>query len=192
MKKFYNQHKDEYPFEVISGGMVLGERAGPVGNVAPYIKKAYKVVEDRTGVKFGDNFLLELEKGEMEFSSHLPARAMAAFKMMKTEDQVVFAHHIQHAIYSEGKPPTEKETYFEIIDKMNIGPEFRMHLNLPVSEELAIQDFQLTQQLKVQGFPSVFIEKDSRYVMIAHGYIPFQQLDDNLKRGLEMLEKTEK
>ncbi|MGK7389634.1 MAG: DsbA family protein [Candidatus Cyclobacteriaceae bacterium M2_1C_046] len=191
IKKFHTTYKEHYPFEVISGGMVLGEREGPIGNIADYIKKAYKVVEDRTGVEFGQDFLNELEKGEMQFSSYLPARAMAAFKMTQTENQVDFAHAIQHAIYYEGKPPAEKDTYFEITEKMNVKPEFRIHLNLPASEELTIQDFQLTQQLKVQGFPCVFIEKDGIYVMISYGYVPYQQLDDNLRRGIEMLEKKE-
>lgn len=191
IEKFYKQHKEEYPFEVISGGMVLGDREGPIGNIAAYIKDAYKVVEDRTGVEFGQNFLEKLEKGKMEISSYLPARAMAAYKMMKSEDQVTFAQAIQHAIYYGGKPPAEKDTYYELMDKLGISPEFRMHFNLPASEELAIQDFQLSQQLKVQGFPSVFVEKEGTYVMISHGYVPFQQLDDNLKRGIEMLEKKE-
>lgn len=191
IKKFYQQYKEEYPFEVVSGGMVLGEREGPIRKIAGLIKEAYKVVEDRTGVNYGEAFLKELDKGELELSSYLPARAMAAFKMTQVEDQVTFAQHIQHAIYYEGKPPTAKETYLEIIDEMGINPEFQMNFNLPASEELAIQDFQLTQQLKVQGFPSVFVEQENTFVMISHGYVPFQQLDDNLKRGIEMLKKKE-
>lgn len=40
--------------------MVLGEREGPVGKVAPYIKQACRAVEEHSGVRFIRAFLEEV------------------------------------------------------------------------------------------------------------------------------------
>ena len=54
IKQVFEKYQAQFDFEVISGGMILGERQGPIGEVAAYIKGAYKTVEDTTGVKFGE------------------------------------------------------------------------------------------------------------------------------------------
>ncbi|MFW5762224.1 MAG: DsbA family protein, partial [Cyclobacteriaceae bacterium] len=73
MEKIHQQYQQDFQFEVISGGMITGERIGPVGEVAPYIKQAYKLVENTTGVKFGDDFLRVLNEGKAIFTSIPPA-----------------------------------------------------------------------------------------------------------------------
>ena len=57
VSKLQETYKNKIDFEVISGGLFLGNRVGTVNDVAPYIKAgAYKSVESRTGVKFGKSF----------------------------------------------------------------------------------------------------------------------------------------
>lgn len=46
-----------FDFEVVSEGLMLGNRAGQIEIVALYIKRAYMDVEETTGVKFGDKFI---------------------------------------------------------------------------------------------------------------------------------------
>jgi protein-disulfide isomerase-like protein with CxxC motif len=43
--------------KVLSGGMILPDKPYPIIHTAPYIQKAYKNVEDRTGTKFGEDYL---------------------------------------------------------------------------------------------------------------------------------------
>ncbi len=38
ISKIHKEYKDSLEFEVISGGMILGDRIGPIGEVASYIK----------------------------------------------------------------------------------------------------------------------------------------------------------
>lgn len=190
IKNFYDKVKEELPLEVISGGMVMGEREGPIGKMAPYIKKSYKIVEERTGVKFGAAFLEELEKGELHFTSYPPSKAMGAFKMMKDTEQVDFAHAIQQAIYFEGREPDNLNTYLNIVKDFKVNPKsFSHHYNLPATEEVVLQDFHLTQQLGVKGFPNVFIEENNKFIMIAHGYTEESQLQENYQKGKELLLK---
>jgi hypothetical protein len=38
MEAIYFQYRDKIDFNVVSGGLALGERAGLINDVAPYIK----------------------------------------------------------------------------------------------------------------------------------------------------------
>lgn len=39
IKQFYKKHKNHFDsIQVVSGGMIRGERIGAIGEVAPYIK----------------------------------------------------------------------------------------------------------------------------------------------------------
>ena len=68
-------------FEVLSGGMMTGNRVRPVTESMGYIEQAYKTVEDRTGVKFGDDYLNKLLRAGTYLSdSQLPGQAMTLFK----------------------------------------------------------------------------------------------------------------
>jgi putative protein-disulfide isomerase len=63
MTEFEATYKDSIDFDVISGGMVVGEREGPVGDFADYILGAYTRVEEYSGMKFGQPYLDQLKKG---------------------------------------------------------------------------------------------------------------------------------
>jgi putative protein-disulfide isomerase len=113
--EFVGNHPELTDVEVISGGMVRGERVGPISGMASYLSKAYKEVEDRTGVKFGDAFLNEtLVEGTAILNSLPPSIALSIFKTKKPEEQLQFASGIQKAIYYDGKKPEDPNLYSEL------------------------------------------------------------------------------
>ena len=82
IQKLHQQFEDHFEFQIISGGLRLGEGVSPIGEVAPYIKAgAYQTVEERCGVKFGEAFIKgPMEKGDMILNSEPPAIALAIVK----------------------------------------------------------------------------------------------------------------
>ena len=46
MKRFNEEYKDKYEFEVLSGGMIFEESPRHIGAIASYIQGAYKGVEE--------------------------------------------------------------------------------------------------------------------------------------------------
>jgi len=184
MEKKYGSHID---FEVVSGGMVTGERIGPIGEVAGYIKNAYKDVEKATGVEFGEQFLNEtLEKGQAIFTSIPPAVAMAVFKTYHPEKQVDFAAALQKAIYYDGKEPAKYEMYGELASAFGLDSEtFIAQMKEAKYQDLAYQDFQKSAELGVRGFPTVFILKDGRYEQISHGYTPLAAFEKRISVHLK-------
>ena len=187
MKSFFEKHQADFEFRVVSGGMVMGERSGPIGQVAGYIKTAYKQVEDRTGVKFGKAFLEGmLEEGTANFSSLQPAIAMSVFRSFRPEDQVSFAHDLQSMIYADGFGPEEIAHYGVIADKYGVDREaFNKGMG---NEELikdAFGDFEIAQQLDVQGFPSAFIHRGDTFYMVVHGYCEESLLERRVAKVME-------
>lgn len=59
---------ENYPtlqVEVLSGGMIMPEKAVPISATAHYILGAYKNVEELTGVEFGEDYLWHIKNPEL-------------------------------------------------------------------------------------------------------------------------------
>jgi putative protein-disulfide isomerase len=192
LKECYEKHKNEFEFEVLSGGMMIGDRVGSINDMAPYIKSAYHTVETTTGVKFGEAYLRVLEDGSMVLNSEMPSIALSLFKQYFPDQSVLFAHEIQNALYFDGRDPSEIETYRYIAVNHSIDPdEFEVKMNLESSKEAAYYDFALAKQLRVESFPAVLIQSsDTGFYLIAKGYTDSATLElriENVQKELENL-----
>ena len=183
MSRFHEKHQHQFEFEIVSGGMITGDRIGPIGEVAPYISWAYKEVENATGVKFGNSFLNKtLAEGSAIFTSIPPAVALSVFKNLSDESPFHFAAEIQKAIYYDGIEPNDLNAYAKIAAKFSLdSDEFISKMQDPYYLELAKKDFEKSSRLNVNGFPTVFISNNENYKKIASGYVPFNTLEQNLK-----------
>lgn len=173
IKNLYLKYRDEFDFQVISGGMILGDRVGPISQMAPLIKSSYKRVEETTGVKFGDKFIYEvLEEGTMLLSSEKPCIALSVFKSYLPDQAVLFAHDLQKALNFYGLDLNEDETYKSLIQTYNLSvEEFISKLNNEEYRQLAYYDVALARQLQVTGYPAAFIKTgELQFHMIAKGY----------------------
>jgi putative protein-disulfide isomerase len=103
--------KDHIDFEVLSGGMVLGDRVGPIRNFAHIIQGSRARLEETTGVRFGEAFWTKLEQGDMVMGSLKPSIALAVSRDLAPGKSVEFAAAIQRAIYVEGFEPDHTEQY---------------------------------------------------------------------------------
>ncbi|MEL6442647.1 MAG: DsbA family protein [Bacteroidota bacterium] len=189
MQRVAETYADTFDFEVLSGGMVRGDRIGPIGEVAGYISHAYKQVEERSGVTFGDAFLNgTMAEGTALFTSIPPSRALTAFKATQPADadgteQVAFAHALQRAVYYDGLPPAEPSTYAQVATDFGLdGDDFAAKLDDPEVAAQTEAEFALASRLGVQGFPNVFVTTGGQLFRVAPGYVPFEQLDATLQR----------
>jgi putative protein-disulfide isomerase len=169
--------------EVLSGGMIRGNRIGPIGEVASYIKTAYKDVEARSTVRFGKEFIEgTLEEGTAVFTSIPAAIAMAVFKQVMPVHQLDYSSEIQRAIYRHGKPPADHATYSSIVTKYGINPtSFQNMMSQPEFFDQAHDEFDRVAQLGVSGFPTVLLQKDDQLIAIARGCISLDDLQTNFE-----------
>ena len=186
IQKFAESHEGELTVEVISGGMVLGERVGPIGEVAPYIASAYKVVEEKTGVRFGDKFLNEvLKEGSAIFSSLPPAIALTAFKSLMPDKQLIYAAGLQKLIYFDGTPTEATDEYVKLAAKLGANPmEMKRLMEDQSTLSKTEQDFHYSQQLGVTGFPTTVLDYEDKLYALGRGAIPLADLEANFQSVL--------
>ena len=186
MKRLHETHRDHLNFDVLSGGMVMGNRVGPIGQVAPYIAWAYKQVEERTGVTFGEGFLKGvLEPGTAIFSSEKPGIALTVFKTEQPDEAVAFAHDLQRAVYFDGLDLQADETYAELVRPYGLdGAGFVEKLNDFRFRQKTYAEFQAVSKLGVTGFPTVLLLTPEKNYVLSRGYAPFEELDGRVRQAL--------
>lgn len=193
IKDFVAAHKDEFEVEVYSGGMITGNRIGPIGEVASYIKEAYQEVETASGVKFGEAFLKGvLEEGTSTFTSIPPAVAMAVFKTIKPEEAIDFAARLQSAIYFDGIKMAKMHAYAPLAEEFGIDPgQFLDKMKDTVFMEAAFREFAFTEKMKINGFPTLILHDGTRAILMARGYLPLDKLVTSFAEAKAELAKSD-
>ena len=182
--ELHSKYKSEIAFDVISGGMITGDRIGPIGEVAPYIKTAYKTVEDRTGVKFGEKFLRDvLDEGSTVFSSIPPSQALMAVKQLAPVMAFQFASTLKKAIYFDGINPNNFEAYLPYVEAIGISKEaFMATVQTQNTVDLTLQDFDVSNQVGITGFPTLIYIRDQKPQVLAQGYVSLNDLIERIEK----------
>jgi len=189
--KFSESYKNELNFHVLSGGMITGEREGPVGVVASYISEAYKVVEQRTGVNFGTAFLQNiLAEGSTNFTSRRTGVAMSVFKRLHPEHQINYASDLNSAIYHNGVAPEDDLAFAKAASHYGTtSDKFYTMMQEQKFVDLTDEEFVAVTAMGISGFPTVMLQSDGQAVVLARGYITYNNLEQAYLKGREVLSK---
>ena len=186
MKQIAEEYKDVFDFEVLSGGMIFEENPRHISAIAPFIQKAYKNVEERTGIEFGQDYLWHIfhaDESDWYPESTMPAIALCIFKEYFPDKAVSMASDLQYALNFEGRDLTDKEAYRHLVHKYGI-PEEEFYTKLQSEEykEKAYYEFALVKQLQVTGFPCVLMQVTySKFYLLAQGYTDHETLKQRIE-----------
>jgi putative protein-disulfide isomerase len=191
--RVFEEYRQQLDFEVLSGGMILPEKPQPIGVMASYIKKAYKTIEERTGVKFGEDWLWHIvnpDKSDWFPYSEKPAIALCVFSDFHHELAIPFAADLQYSLHYEGRDLCDDESYKHLLDKYDIPEtEFYTRLHSEVYKEKAYYEFALVKQLQVTGFPTVLLRvSDSKFYLLSRGWTDYAGLSGRID---EVLRETQ-
>ncbi|MBI1343498.1 MAG: DsbA family protein [Terrimonas sp.] len=186
IKKFALHYREQFAFEVLSGGMIISDHPVPVSRTAQYIKEAYKTVEEMTGIEFGKDYLWHIDHPDLSdwfLSSEKPAIAMAVFKALQADRQVEFAADLQYALHFEGRDLTDNEAYRHLLDKYEIPAEtFYQLLADEAYKEKAYYEFARCKQLQVSGYPTVLLQADvKKFYLLSRGYTDYDTLAERIR-----------
>jgi putative protein-disulfide isomerase len=195
ISKIAEEYNDRLNFEVLSGGMIPAENARPISGMATYISTAYKTVEERTGITFGQDYLWHIfnpDKSDWFPHSEKAAAALCVFKEIFPERQVEFAADLQYSLHFEGRDLTDNEAYRHLLAKYEIGAdEFYNKLNSEPYQEKARYEFTLCQQLQVTGFPAVLMQVgDTKFYLVARGFTEYEDVKARIDNILKEIEAT--
>lgn len=190
MKKINSAYKNTLEIEVLSGGMILPEEPVSIGATAGYISKAYKNVEELTGMKFGEDYLWHInhpDQSDWYPNSEKPAIALCIFKEYFPDQQVSFAADLQYALHYEGRDLTDDQAYTHLLEKYNLpSEEFYEGLRDEEYKEKAHYEFALCKQLQVTGFPALLLQlNESKFYLLARGYTDLKTLTQRLENAIK-------
>jgi putative protein-disulfide isomerase len=190
--KIAEEYKDKLAFEVLSGGMIITDPPRHIEAMAGYIRNAYKTVEERTGITFGQDFLWHInnpDDSDWFPSSEKPAIAMCLFKDYFPDRQIEFAADLQYALNYEGRDLCDNEAYRHLLEKYNIPAEaFYTALASEEYKEKAYYEFALCKQLQVTGFPAVLLQSSAtKFHLLARGFTDYDVLNTRIDAVLQEL-----
>jgi putative protein-disulfide isomerase len=189
IKELWVRNRNRFEFETLSGGMIPVESTKHISSIAGFIQGAYKNVEQLTGVEFGQDYLWHIfnpDQSDWFPCSEMPAIAMTVFRAYHPDRTIEFACDLQYALHFEGRDLTDREAYRHLTEKYEIPiEEFFEKLKTEKYKEAAYYDFTLVQQLKVNGFPTLFIQiSDSKLYMIGRGFTDLETLEERISNVL--------
>lgn len=184
IKRLEDSYRDKLDFDVLSAGMIIGHRVGPLSHMASFIKQVYPVVEKYAPVRFGSKFLNEtLPLGKAMFSSVEPAKALTIFKQFQKEKAIEFSHEIQKLIYVDGINPVDIAAYLPLFERYGIKREDVLPLfSLRSLEQETVLEFAQVQRWKIENFPSVVMQtEEGKAFPVASGFVNFEELEKKVR-----------
>ncbi len=196
IKELADNYQQVFHFEVLSGGMIITETPRPISVTAAYIREAYKVVEEHTGIKFGSDYLWHInnpDKSDWYPNSEKPAIALIIFKEYYPDKQVAFAADLQYALHAEGRDLCDDEAYRHLLEKYQLeAPVFYEKLHSPAYKEKAYNEFALVKQLQVTGFPAVLLQaSETKFYLLSRGYTNYATLKERLDNAWKEIREEE-
>lgn len=169
----------------------MGNRAGRLEDVAPFVKTAYRDVEMRTGVKFGEAFIKKAQEGSTILSSLEPSIVLAVFKSFETGNDMLMASALQKAIYFDGVESNKLEDFIPYAVELGVNEdEFKYRLARPEYHDKAFDDFRTTQRFGIQGYPATVLLHEDQYYLLGSGYTPLESIESRIAAVLENKPKT--
>lgn len=189
MRKLEEEYGGRFPFEVLSGGMILPEHAQPIEAMAGYISKAYKTVEDTTGIRFGEDYLWHFRNPDLsdwKLDSVKPSVALCIFKEYDPARAVEFASDLQYSHHFEGRDLTDNEAYRHLLERYGFdADDFYAKLKSEEYLDKAYYEFALAKQLQVTGYPTVLFQvSDSKFFLLSRGYTDYETIKARIEKVL--------
>jgi putative protein-disulfide isomerase len=171
-------------FEILSGGLAIRERAGPISQKAAYLKKRMADVERIGKVRFGKNYIRVLEEGTQVSDSLPPSIGFKALCSFRQELAFDFARQIQDAHFLEGRDLNGVKSYLGICESCDINKHaFMERFSDPVYRSLTENDFQLTRSWGVEKYPALVLQKED-VTILQKGYAGYRETENVLKKAL--------
>ncbi|AZV44870.1 DSBA-like thioredoxin domain protein [Peribacillus asahii] len=114
--------------------------------------------------------------------SEAAAKGFSALRYFAPERAYYLASSMQHAFYYEGKSLSDPATYREIAIANNLEPEAVLaRYDDIVSTEEAHADFAKVQQLGVQSYPTLLLQKGDEFIALGGGVMTAEKIEARLE-----------
>lgn len=178
MQRVYDTYKEQAHFEVVTGGMVTGNEIGPIGAIAPFLKKATAQVTQHTGAEFSPKFIdTILAEGTQILTSVEPSIAVQICKSKKPDSLFAFLTALHKEIYIHGLKTANISDYSRLFREIGFdGSKFMNDFKNKKHRDMAHRDFKKAESLGVESYPALLMRSKQGIKVIARGYVHWNQL----------------
>jgi putative protein-disulfide isomerase len=168
--------KEKFPqleFMMVMGGLRAGGEES-LSSLKSFLYEHWNDVNAKTGQIF--NFEI-LDNSTMIYNTEPACRAVVSIRNIIPEKEYLFFQALQKSFYVEGKDPTQIENLVAVA--ASIGVDKSSFINIFQNLEtrtLTEKDFLLSEQMGINGFPSLILYKEGKYYRISNGYNTTEQI----------------
>lgn len=185
IRQLHEATKRRARWEILAGGMVLGDRVGPIGRLSAFLKQALPRVEGTTGVRFGEAFTTHvLDEGSLVLSSFEPSRALQAVKTLAGDRALAYARGLQTALYDEGRDITQLSVLGDVAEAVRVVG-FEIEYLKTETYDRTLEEFRRVTELGVTGFPTLLGFEGDEVRVFNRGWAPFERVFEGVNRWLD-------
>lgn len=166
-----SQIKDSIPsnvdFEMVMGGLrPFGTEK--INEMKGFLKEHWEQVNEASGLEFNYEIL---DSADWNYDTEPPSRSTVIVLDMDENIAFDFFKDVQRMFYYENLNPSLVESYFHLLKKYDLDKdEFIEKFNSEEYKTKTLEQFEITKQFGVRGFPSLVLKKGDKYYLLANGY----------------------
>lgn len=182
ISKIEEKYRDAYEFNIIPGGMWIGDNVQTMNTaLGSYIKDHNVRIETLTGRKFGEGFNKNVLQSNRVLDSLPGAKALVLIQKLNKDVSFSFLKKVQEAFFVDGKDINDVKLYSEIAESFGIPKEdFEKQFNSEDLTKETFKQFNMVHSLGVASFPTVVAVQGDNKEVIAQGYSTFEALNEIL------------
>lgn len=166
----------DLPVRIRTGGLVLGERVGPIAGHRDYLLRGLEQVRLTAGVAAGPAFLEGLlAEGTYVSDSEPPCRAIFTMERLAPQGAADFAADLPDIHYIDGKPLDDVGVLAGLAARHGADPEAFAQLwqsdEARAGTEAA---FAAARAFGIRSYPTVLYRRGGELHMVAQGFAPPQ------------------
>ena len=184
LEAIWEANRDRVGFDVVSGGLFVGERVQPIGNIA-YIPTANQRISELSGAVFGDGYEALRSEGSYLLDSSGPAWRFAVLRSLAADRAVPLAHDLQRRHYLDGADLDQPNVYEAVAADAGLSIDaLRIAMASAGREALTAAEFSYAAALGVDAYPTVLVVKDDHARVLSQGLPDRNRLDEALAAAL--------
>lgn len=148
-----------------------------------YILAQWHKVHATTGQTFDFNFAVA---NDFIYNTLLACKAIKAFARQSPNEEALFLGAMQKAFYTQNIDITDEKNLVTIASNYKINlHRFKKDLHINQIEDTLLEDFNICQQLGINSYPTLLMQKQAEITILAKGYRPYTELEKELRKLLE-------
>lgn len=180
--RLYESFQNQFDFELLVGGMWLGENAPNGGeNLEQFIRSNGPRMEATTNMPLSEDFYKLCKDTTYSFSSLPGSAAIVLAKQISPSNSFAFTQAVQKAQFFYGKRLDSTETYLTILRELNIDADkFEKKWMSTENVDATSKEFYEAQKY-ASGFPTLLIQKNEKTQVLTSGYFNLESVENYLK-----------